>query len=113
MREYFKNLKIGRKLILTFAIIILLYIATVAITLVNIKSMSDRVDTLYKGPFANVQSSLLAISDMQAIGRTLAVLTATNNQVDEAAYTGKRKTAGAISRHEDRRIDIRICERRR
>ncbi|WP_269477420.1 methyl-accepting chemotaxis protein [Hominibacterium faecale] len=86
MREYFKNLKIGRKLILTFAIIVLLYITTVAIALINIKSMSDRVDTLYKEPFANVQSSLLAISDMQAVGRILAVLTATDNQVDEAAY---------------------------
>ena len=58
MREYFKNLKIGRKLILTFTVIILLYIATVAIALINIKNMSERVETLYQGPFANVQSSL-------------------------------------------------------
>lgn len=102
MREYFKNLKIGRKLILTFTVIILLYIATVAIALINIKNMSERVETLYQGPFANVQSSLQATADMQAVGRHLAVLTATDNQVDEAAYLEETKL---LAQEVDRNIE--------
>lgn len=102
MREYFKNLKIGRKLILTFTVIILLYIATVAIALINIKNMSERVETLYQGPFANVQSSLQATADMQAVGRHLAVLTATDNQVDEAAYLEETKL---LAQDVDRNIE--------
>ncbi|MCQ4636938.1 methyl-accepting chemotaxis protein [Anaerovorax odorimutans] len=91
MKTYFKNLKISRKLILAFSIIIILYIATVVIAISNFNSMSNRVEKLYNEPFANVQSSLQAIANLQAVGRNLTILTATDKTVDEAAYLEETK----------------------
>lgn len=42
MKRRFENMKIGRKLIYAFAIIIFLYIITVIISIGNIESNSDR-----------------------------------------------------------------------
>ena len=68
MKRRFENMKIGRKLIYAFAIIIFLYIITVIISIGNIESMSKRTKQMYNESFANVQSSLAMIAGLQSVG---------------------------------------------
>ena len=51
MRQKYKNLKIGTKLMIAFAIIIVIYAITVITAIFNINSMSERMDRLYAEPF--------------------------------------------------------------
>ena len=83
MRERFRNYKTGKKMILAFMLIILLYIITVAMALSNIETISSRMETLYNNQFANVQSSLRMIANLRAVERNIAVLSATEDMVDE------------------------------
>ena len=43
-----KNLKIGRKLLVTFGIIILLFIVTVVVSLLSLNSTGNNFETFYK-----------------------------------------------------------------
>lgn len=91
MKKCFGNLKIGTKILLTFAVVLVLYIATVIIGLVNIDMMSDRMDSLYKGPFGNVQYSLSMRGNIQRVGKGLAILCTDSDVVDRDLYLEKTK----------------------
>lgn len=86
MREYFKNLKIGKKLTLSFSMIILLYGLTAAASLVCLRSVSARMVRLYREPFANVQTSQQLIANLQSVGKYLVMLASTEDMVDEEGY---------------------------
>lgn len=85
MKKYFRNLKVGRKLIAAFMIIIILYCVTVITAVMNIKTMSDRVLELYTGPFDNVQMSLEVIGDLQDVGRQLLLIATSDEGADTTA----------------------------
>lgn len=57
MKDWIKNLKIGKKLMAAFAIIIILYSITMITAGTNIKSLAKSTEDLYNGPFANVENS--------------------------------------------------------
>ena len=82
MKKYFRNLKVGRKLIAAFMIIIILYCVTVITAVMNIKTMSDRVLELYEGPVDNVQMSLKVIADLQDVGRQLLLIATSDEGTD-------------------------------
>ena len=86
MKKHFENLKVGKKLIVAFASIVVLYVITVSAAVVNIRSLSDRIEKLYTEPFANMEASMEMIADMQSIGRNLLILSTTDNAVDRAQY---------------------------
>lgn len=92
MKERFKNYKTGKKMAIAFLSIIVLYVITVAAALVNMKNMSVQTEDVYKGPFANVQSSLEMIADLQHVGRDITILSATENLVDEKTYMQETKS---------------------
>lgn len=85
MREKLKNMKIGKQLVFTFALIVILYIVTVSVSVVNFKDMSGRMEKLYSDQFANVQASLKSIANMQAVGRKLVILCVDSQNKDMAA----------------------------
>ena len=58
MRKRFRNLKVGIKLAVAVISMIILYIVTVATAVRNIRNMSEKIESLYYGPFANLESSL-------------------------------------------------------
>lgn len=91
MRERFRNYKTGRKMFMAFTLIIFLYIITVATALANIETISSRTESLYNNQFANVQSSLRMIANLRAVERNIAILSATENMVDENEYLSKTK----------------------
>lgn len=86
MNERFRNFKTGKKLKAAFFLIITLYIITVLTALFNIRSMTERVDKLYQGPFEQVQSSLEMIGNLQSVGRDITIVAATSGMVDETQY---------------------------
>ncbi|MCB5713870.1 methyl-accepting chemotaxis protein [Lactonifactor longoviformis] len=91
MKEKFRNLKIGKKLLLAFGTIIIMYVLTVSIALFNIRTLADRMDQLYNEPFANVQSSQMAMANLQKVSKNLAMLAGTENLVDEQVYLQETK----------------------
>lgn len=91
MRKKFKDMKVGSKLIAAFAVIIVLYSVTVVTAVLNIKNMSEKMESLYEEPFANVESSLKCISDIQNIGRNLLLMATTDGVDTENASIEKTK----------------------
>lgn len=91
MKKKFENIKIGRKLIYVFGIIIFLYVITVVTALVNIKSMSERTEWLYEEPFANVEDSLTMVANLEQVGKNITLLITTDNIVDEKEYLERTK----------------------
>lgn len=89
MRERFRNYRTGKKMVMAFMLIILLYVITVATALVNIETISTKTESLYKDQFANVQSSLSMIANLRAVERNIVILSATDDIVDEAEYMDK------------------------
>ena len=86
MRERFRNYKTGRKMVIAFFSIILLYVVTVTVAIVNVETISSRMEAIYADQFANVQSSLRMTASLRAVGRNIAILAATEGLVDEDAY---------------------------
>ena len=86
MREFVRNLKIGKKLTISFCIVILLCGVTMVMTVVSLRSISRRMERLYSEPFANVQTSQELIGNLQSVGKYLIMLVATDGVVDEEHY---------------------------
>lgn len=91
MKEMFKNLKIGTKLMLFLVIVMIFYSATVAVSIANVRNMSGQMKDMYDGPFDNVQTSLELVANLQTVGRNITVLTATDNIIDESNYIKSTK----------------------
>lgn len=82
MRQKYKNLKIGTKLIIAFAIIIVIYAITVITAIFNINSMSERMDRLYAEPFENLELSYKIIGNTRAVQKNLLLMCASDSAVD-------------------------------
>lgn len=85
MRKFLSDMKIGQKLIAVFSVILLLYVFIVSVAVVNFNDASARMEAIYKNQYANVQSSLTMISNMQAVGRKLVIMCVEDDSVDEVA----------------------------
>lgn len=86
MREFMKNLKIGKKLTIAFGLIILFCGVTMLVTVISLRNVSNRMERLYDEPFANVQTSQELIGNLQSVGKYLVMLVATEDVVDEEYY---------------------------
>ena len=82
MRQKYKNLKIGTKLMIAFAIIIVIYAITVITAIFNINSMSERMDRLYAEPFENLELSYKIIVNTRAVQKNLLLMCASDSAVD-------------------------------
>ncbi|MDC7288144.1 methyl-accepting chemotaxis protein [Blautia schinkii] len=91
MRKYFKDLKVGRKLMLSFALIIVLYVITVVTSVMNFRELSIRMEKLYNEPFTNAEASLNMIANMQGVGRSLAIMCVDTDKLAQEDYLTKTK----------------------
>lgn len=89
MRKRLRNYKTGKKMVMAFMMIIILYIITVVVALTNIENISKRMEKIYNGQFANVQSSLRMIANLRAVERNVAMMAATEGLIDEPEYLQK------------------------
>ena len=64
-------------MVIAFFSIILLYVVTVTVAIVNVETISSRMEAIYADQFANVQSSLRMTASLRAVGRNIAILAAT------------------------------------
>lgn len=86
MKKHFENMKIGKKLILAFAVILVMYIVTVVTAVVNIRNMSERMQQLYDGAFANVETSQKLQGSINNVQRNMILLAATDGIKDRETY---------------------------
>ncbi len=86
MKETFKNLKIGTKLLFFLVIVLIFYSATVVVSIASIRSMAGQMKDMYDGPFDNVQTSLELVANLQTVGRNITILSATEDVVDEDSF---------------------------
>ena len=61
-------------MVIAFLSIILLYVVTVTVAIVNVETISSRMEAIYADQFANVQSSLRMTASLRAVGRNIAIL---------------------------------------
>ena len=69
MGKKFKDLKIGRKLLISYGAIIFLYIITVTASLLGIAKTSNTLDVFYQKAFAVSYTALDMKASVQGIGR--------------------------------------------
>lgn len=79
MKKRFENMKIGRKLIDAFLLMLVMYVVTVIIAVVNIGNMSEKMEWLYEHPFANVEISLQMKSSIATVQKNMLLLADTEN----------------------------------
>lgn len=91
MRKYFKNLKVGKKLMLSFVLIIVLYVITVVTSVMNFRDLSARMDKIYHEPFSNAEASLNMIANMQGVGRSLAIMCVDTDKLAQKDYLAKTR----------------------
>lgn len=94
MKKHFKDLKVGNKLMAAFGIVIVLYVVTVIVAIFSIRQLSERMERLYKEPFANLEMAHEVNANMQTVGWDLAVLSSTENVVNETQYIQEVKEVG-------------------
>ena len=95
MREYFKNLRVGKKLTIAFLVVIGVYMITVLVSVFNISQLSREMEKMNNGPFANVESAHDTSANIQIVGKNLSLLASTENVVNEAKYLEDAKAAAA------------------
>ena len=71
MGKKFKDLKIGRKLLISYGAIIFLYIITVTASLLGIAKTSNTLDVFYQKAFAVSYTALDMKASVQGIGRCI------------------------------------------
>ena len=86
MKEYFKNMKIGRKLTAAFSLIIVLYCVTVIVAVASLRDIAGKMEKLYTEPFANVQTSQELIANLQSVGKYLVLIVTSDDPVEEEDY---------------------------
>lgn len=95
MKEYIKNLRVGKKLMTSFLVVIGLYMITVFVSVYNISKLSDRMGQMSEGPFENVETAHETSANIQLVGKNLAVLVNKENEVNEAEYLENTKAAAS------------------
>ncbi len=74
MKERLKNYSVGKKLIVAFAVIILMYGLTVGVSVVNFIEMSEEMQTFYDGAFSNVENAKSMSASLQKVGKYITLL---------------------------------------
>lgn len=46
-----KNMKLGKKLVISYAVLLILLVAGTAVSIINLVSLSRQIEVFYDGPF--------------------------------------------------------------
>lgn len=103
MKNYFLNLKIGTKLIVAFAAIIVLYIFTVLISMHTIQNMSEELDDFYNQPFVNVEASMGMLSNLHLAAKNLTIMAATDDVLNKDELMTQARSA---SQEVEKKLEI-------
>lgn len=85
-RDLMRNMKIGRKLLTSFAVIIVLYVITVSAALVGVNQVSKMMDEFYNRSFQATSSAQGVRAAIQGVGRIILSVSSDAFIPDEKAY---------------------------
>lgn len=86
-----KNLKIGKKLLVTFGIIILLFCVTVILSLYSLTSTGKNFKTFYESPFQVTNKASDMRTSIQATGKYIGYALMADDQAKTAQYVQSAK----------------------
>lgn len=84
MREKIKNMKVGRKLLLSYTIILVLYVITVGAALLGISSVAGTLNTFYDRPFQTVNTASSMGAGIQGVARCFLSVDASEGEARKA-----------------------------
>ena len=82
MSNWIKNMRIGRKLFLSYGVIIGLYIVTILAALVGISKVSHALDTFYDMPLQTTNAALKMRTGIQGVGRNILYMASNGTKED-------------------------------
>ena len=90
-----------------------MYVVTVLTAVVNIRNMSDRMEQLYNGAFANVETSQKLLGNINNVQRNMILLAATDGIKDRGGISYRHKETDRQCGNVCGGTDNRIYQRRR
>lgn len=92
-----KNLKIGKKLIISYTVILMLLIVGTIVSITNLMSFGSQIETFYNGPFTVNGSANIINSNFEAMQKAVfRSMSNTDEAISNAAVADAKKAASAI-----------------
>lgn len=92
-----KNLKISKKLIVSYAVVLILLAACIVVSLVNLNNIGKQVETFYNGPFAVKGASNIINSNFEAMQKSVfRSISSSNENITNEAIENARKCSENI-----------------
>lgn len=92
IREAVKNMKVGKKLLISYAIILALYVFSIGVALFGIGNVAGTLNTFYNRPFQVVSAAGNMRAAIQGVGRAFLSAATTDNESSRERYIGEAKT---------------------
>lgn len=86
MKEYLKNLKVGKKLKLAFGIILIVFIFTVVSAMISVSIVVYNVRNFYSKPYVNIKMQLEIKEDIESIEKNVLLSMLTINTQETENY---------------------------
>lgn len=92
-----KNLKISKKLIVSYAVVLILLAACIVVSLVNLNNIGKQVETFYNGPFVVKGASNIINSNFEAMQKSVfRSISSSNENITNEAIENARKCSENI-----------------
>lgn len=92
-----KNLKIGKKLIISYTVILMLLIIGTIVSITNLMSFGSQIETFYNGPFTVKGSANIINSNFEAMQKSVfRSMSNTDDSITNDAIAGAKNAAAAI-----------------
>ena len=91
-RNRLNNMKVGKKLMSAYGIIMIFYIVTVAASLLGIHTVASTMDNFYNSSFQMTSSAQGVRAAIQGIGRDILSAATNTDEAADAAYIAEAKT---------------------
>lgn len=91
-RNRLNNMKVGKKLMSAYGVIMIFYIVTVAASLLGIHTVASTMDNFYNSSFQMTSSAQGVRAAIQGIGRDILSAATNTDEAADAAYIAEAKT---------------------
>ena len=82
MSSWTKNMKVGKKLLVSYGVIFILYVGTIVSALIGIGRASNTLDVFYDQPLQTTNAALMMRAGIQGIGRNMLYMASNGTQED-------------------------------
>ncbi|MCQ5130696.1 methyl-accepting chemotaxis protein [Butyricicoccus faecihominis] len=96
-RNRLNNMKVGKKLMSAYGVIMIFYIVTVAASLLGIHTVASTMDNFYNHSFQMTSSAQGVRAAIQGIGRDILSAATNTDETADAAYIAEAKTYAELA----------------